>query len=172
MLKLAGILCIMAGCLGWGGSMICEERGRVLHLRELIRIIKRIQNEIGYGKHTLPEICLILSEYSDALYQPYFRNIYEQTDQRSGTCLTQIWQQQMEQCMEEVPLMREEKDILINLLQNLGMSEETQQAESIGQSLDLLMRRCRQAEDVYGNRSRMIFSVSLLAGIFLTIILL
>ena len=171
MLKLAGILCILTGCIGWGAGKIKEERGRVIHLRELIHIIKRIQSEISYGKHTLPEICLILSEYGGALYQTYFKKIYEQMDQRSGTCLIQIWKQQMEQCLEEVPLVQEEKDILINLPQNLGMPEEKQQAESIGQFLDLLMRRCRQAEDAYANKSRMIFSVSLLAGIFLAILL-
>lgn len=172
MFKLAGILCILAGCMGWGGSKIREERCRVEHLRELIRIIKRIQNEISYGKHTLPEICLILSEYSDTLYQPYFSKIYEQTEQGNGISLVHVWQQQMEQCLKEIPLLKEEKDILGNLPRNLGMQEEKQQAESIGQSLDLLMRRCRQAEDTYANKSRMIFSVSLLAGIFLIIMLL
>lgn len=158
--------------MGWGGSKVREEWCRVEHLRELIRIIKRIQNEISYGKHTLPEICLILSEYSDAVYQPYFREIYDQMEQGTGICLTHVWQQQMELCLREIPLLKEEKDILSNLPRNLGMAEEKQQAESIGQSLDLLMRRCRQAEDTYANKSRMIFSVSLLAGIFLTIMLL
>lgn len=172
MLKLAGMFCILAGCIGWGGSKIREERCRVEHLRELIRIIKRIQNEISYGKHTLPEICLILSEYSDVLYQPYFKRVYEQMKEGNGICLTQVWQLQMDQCMKGVPLLKEEKNILINLPQNLGMSEEKQQAESIGQSLDLLTRRCRQAEDAYDNKSRMIFSVSLLAGIFLIILFL
>ncbi|MCM1122806.1 MAG: stage III sporulation protein AB [Ruminococcus flavefaciens] len=172
MFKLAGIFCILTGCIGWGGSKIREERERVMHLRELIRIIRRIQNEVGYGKHTLPEICLILSEYSDISYQPFFKGIYEQTDQRSGVSLTEIWKRQMEQCLAKTPLDREEKDVLCNLPQNLGMQEEKQQAENIGQSLDLLMRRCRQAEDDYGNKSRMIFSVSLLVGIFLTILLL
>lgn len=172
MLKLAGIFCILAGCIGLGGSKIREERCRVHHLRELIRIIKRIQDEISYGKHTFPEICLILSEYSDMLYQPYFKKIYEQTGQGNGTCLIQVWQQQMQLCLEEIPLIQEEKDIICNLLRDLGLSEERQQAESIGQSLSLLTRRCSQAEDAYSDKSRMIFSVSLLAGIFLTILLL
>ena len=172
MLKLAGILCILAGCIGWGGSKIREEQRRVQHLRELIRIMKRIQGEICYGKHTLPEICFILSEYSDLPYRLYFMKIYEQTNLRSGACLTQIWMQQMTQCLTDIPLQREEKDILINLPRNLGISEETRQSESIGQSMDLLVRRCRQAEDDYAGKAKMIFSVSLLAGVFITILLL
>lgn len=172
MLKLAGSFFILAGCIGWGGSKIREERCRVHHLQELLRIIKRIQDEISYGKHTFPEICLILSEYSDVLYQPYFKEIYEQTGQGNGICLTQVWHKQMQLCLKEIPLIQEEKDILCNLPRNLGLSEERQQAESIGQSLNLLTRRCSQAEDAYSDKSRMIFSVSLLAGIFLMILLL
>lgn len=172
MLRLAGILFILAGCAGWGAGRIKEEQYRVRHLRELIRIIKRIQNEISYGKHTLPEICFILSEYSDVPYSLYFRKIYEQANLESGACLAQIWEQQMSQCMTDVPLIQEEKDILIHLPRNLGVSEETQQAECIGQSIDLLVRRCRQAEDGYAGKAKMIFSISLLAGIFVTILLL
>ena len=69
MFKLAGFLCIMIGCIGWGEAKIREEKSRVWHLRELMRIIRRIQDEIQYGKHTLPEICLILAEYSDIWYK-------------------------------------------------------------------------------------------------------
>ena len=57
-------------------------------------------------------------------------------------------------------------------MQNLGIQEEKYQAESIGQSLDLLLRKCRQAEDAYENKSRVIFSLSILTGVFLTILLL
>ena len=172
MFKLIGIICILVGCIGWGISKIAEEQNRILHLRELIRIIKRVQDEISYGKHTLPEICLILSEYCDALYRPYFRGIYEQMNRSEGTCLDQVWEDQMRECLREAPLMEEEKDILRNLTQNLGLQEEKLQAQSVGQSMDLLVRKCRQAEDAYENRSKMLLSVSVLTGAFLVILLL
>lgn len=172
MFKLGGILCILAGCIGWGGSRINEEKCRIRHLRELIRIIKRIQNEISYGKHTLPEICLILAECSDVSYQPYFQRIYEQVGRENGASLTQVWEQQIGQCLREAPLSEEEKEILKDIPRSMGLLEEKQQAESIGQSMDLLVRTCTKAEENYENKSKMIFSVSLLTGIFLTILVL
>ncbi len=172
MFKLAGFFCIIAGCIGWGISKITEEQSRIRHLRELIRIIKRMQDEISYGKHTLPEICLILSEYCDVLYRPYFCHVYEHINQCEGAGFEQVWEEQMCQCLREAPLTGEEKNILINLPQNLGLQEEKLQAQSIGQSMDLLNRRCRQAEDAYENRAKMLLSVSVLAGVFLTILLL
>ena len=172
MFKVVGIVCILVGCTGWGINRITEERSRVQHLREMIRIIRRIQDEISYGKHTLPEICLVLSEYCGALYQPYFKQVYEQMNQGNGASFDRIWEQQMGQCLRSAPLSEEEKDILRNLPQNLGMQEEKLQAENIGQSMELLARKCRKAEDAYENKARMILSVSVLAGVFLMILLL
>lgn len=172
MLKLAGIICILVGCIGYGIDRIKTERSRIEYLREMIRIIRRIRDEISYGKRTLPEICLILSEYCSAFYQPYFREIYEQTSGENGTSFERIWEQQMRLCLQDAPLFDEEKEVLENMPRNFGMQEEKLQAQSIGQSEELLVRRCTKAEDAYENKIRMIFSVSVLTGVFLTLLLL
>lgn len=171
MLKLAGVLCILAGCTGLGFNKIKEEKSRIRHLQELIRVMKKIQNEISYGKHTLPEICLILSEHCYEPYRPCFRAIYEQMQRQEGVSLDRIWEQQIKLCLRNAPLQEDEKEILYGLLRNTGIQEEKYQAQSMGQSMDLLDRKCRQAEDAYENKSRMIFSLSVLAGVFLVILL-
>ena len=172
MFKIVGIFCILAGCVGWAIGRIKEEQGRIQYLRGMIFIIRRIRDEISYGKHTLPEICLILEECCSPLYCSHFRQIYERMNKESGTSLDRIWEQQMEYCLRDAPLSEEEKDIFKYLLQNMGMQEEKLQAENIGRSVELLARNCRKAEDAYENKARMIFSVSVLTGIFLTILLL
>ena len=172
MLKVIGSLCILAGCIGWGSNKIKEEKNRIRHLQELIRIIRRIQNEVTYGKHTMPEICLILSKSSKEPYRECFRSIYELSVRQDGACLEQLWEQQVDQYLQRVCLQEDEKEILKRLPQNSGIQEEKFQAESIGQSMDLLTRKCAQVEDAYENKSRVIFSLSILAGVFLTILLL
>lgn len=172
MLKIAGCLCILAGCIGWGTGRVRDEKSRIRHLQDMIRIIKRIQSEITYGRHTLPEICLILSEYCRTSSGEYFRRIYERAMQQDGACLEKIWEEELSRSLSGSHLREEEKEILIGLPRNLGIQEEKYQAESIGQSMDLLLRKCRQAEDTYENKSRVIFSLSILTGVFLTILLL
>ncbi len=172
MFKLAGILCILTGCAGWGISRIGEEKNRIRHLKELIRIIKRMQDEMSYGKHTMPEICLTLSECCEMPYRVYFKQIFERMEHDRGVCLDKVWEEQAVECLKGVPLSEEEKSILSNLPRNLGMQEEKMQAEIIGQSVDYLARKYRQAEEGYDNKSRMIFSVSVLTGVFLIILLL
>ncbi len=172
MLKLLGSLGILIGCVGFGLDRIGEEKGRISHLQEVIRIIRRIQSEISYGKHTLPEICLILAGTCAAPYRECFRAVYDKAQRQEGNCLEQIWVQEFTQCMQNVQLQEEEKEILRNLPQNLGIQEEKYQAESIGQSMDLLTRKCREAEDAYADKSRMIFGLSILSGVFMTILFL
>ena len=171
MFKITGIIFILVGCVGYGIERTGREHNRVEHLREMIRIIRRIQDEISYGKHTLPEVCLILSEHSSDFYRPFFRRIYEQANQGNGAPFGSVWEQQMRLCLQNTPLTEEEKDILRNLPQSLGMQDEKLQAENIGRSMDLLGRKCQKAEDAYENKARMILSVSLLTGVFLIILL-
>ena len=171
MIKITGAMCVLIGCIGYGIEKIGRERGRVEHLREMICIIRRIQDEISYGKHTLPEICLILSEHCDVFYRPFFRQIYEYTNNGNGTPFGSIWEQQIGLCLRDTPLTKEEKNILRSLPQNLGIQDEKLQAENIGRIIDLLGRKCRKAEDAYENKARMILSVSLLTGVFLIILL-
>ena len=158
MLKLVGSFCILAGCIGWGANRI--------------GIIRRIQNEIAYGKRTLPEICLLLSESCPEPYRECFGAIYEQAGRQEGEGLEQIWQRQVAQCLSAVRLPEEEKEILKCLPLDPGIQEEKFQAERIGQSMDLLTRKCRQAEDAYENKARVTTCLSILAGVFMTILLL
>ena len=85
MYKAVGFLCILVGCAGWGHSLAGQEKERVRHLRALVRILGQMRSEISYGKHTMPEICLLLSELNDEYYSIYFGRIYERTAGESGT---------------------------------------------------------------------------------------
>lgn len=172
MLKLAGILLLMMGCTGLGVRRVWEEKGRIRELRELRRIILRIQGEMAYGKRTLPEICFLLGGCMEEPYRSAFLAIYQKFEENDGTALERIWKEQMAVCMKEMPLKEEEKAILRNLPEHLGILEETMQAADIGQSLDMVTEHIRQAETEYESKSRVIMSVSIMAGLFLIILLL
>lgn len=169
--KILGTVCILAGCMGWGVSRVGEERGRVRNLRELIQIIGRIRDEIAYGKHTMPEICLILAQNCSPAYRACFLKIYEQAGQGRGEPFDCIWTRQTGKCLKDVPLAEEEKAVLTDLPRNMGMQEEKLQAESVARAAGLLVRNCRMAEEAYENKSKVILSVSALTGVFITILL-
>ena len=83
-----------------------------------------------------------------------------------------LWKEKVEACLQNAGLSEDEKSILSRLPESLGIQDERLQAAGIGQSIDRLERSLQEAEVSYGNRSRMIFSVSTLVGIFIVILLL
>lgn len=172
MFKLAGILLLMAGCCGLGINRVEESKQRIRELREIRRMVIRIQNEMTYGKRALPEICQLFGQCMEEPYQAAFLSIFRKLEENDGTDLNRIWKVQMEECLKNLPLLEEEKDILRNMPEYLGILDEKQQAADIGQSLDFLTAHITQAEAGYENQARVTMSISVMAGIFLVILLL
>ena len=172
MYKIAGVLCILAGCAGWGSTKIRQERERIRHLRMLFHIMGQMRSEISYGKHTLPEIALSLAEMNDKCYRMCFRRIYERTQMESTKAFPEVWEAEMKSCLKQLPLREDEKRTVEELPKTLNFREENGQAERIGQAESFLEGRYRKAEEVCENRSKMIRSVSILTGLLLAILLL
>lgn len=171
MLKLAGIMLLMAGCIGLGISRVAEEKGRIRELREIRQIVTRLKNEMAYGKRTLPEICRLLGESGKEPYRTIFLDIFRKTEENAGASLVSIWKEEMENGMRMLPLKEEEKDILRDLPERIFCPDEVMQAADIGQSLEMITAHILSAEAEYANKSRVIISVSVTAGIFLSILL-
>lgn len=172
MYKAIGIVCILAGCIGWGNRRAGQERERIRHLKMLFHMLGQMRSEISYGKHTLPEICLLLAELNDKCYSLCFRRIYEQTSGEGGTDFPAVWAAEMGRCLEGLPLREDERETVAELPKLLHFREESGQAGRIAQAEAFLEGRYRQAEECYENRSKMIHSVSILTGLLLAILLL
>lgn len=172
MYKAVGLLCIVAGCAGWGNNLAGREKERVGHLRILFHMLGQMRSEISYGKHTMPEICLLLSESDDGCYSECFGRIYERTAGENGMDFPKVWEEEMGNCLELSPLREDEKRTMAELAKSLSFREEGGQAGRVGQAEAFLEGRYRQAEESCENRSKMIHSVSILAGLLLAILLL
>lgn len=172
MYKAVGFICILVGCTEWGHSLAGREKERVEHLRTLSQMLGRMQSEISYGKHTMPEICLLLSESNDECYSKCFGRIYERTAGEGGTDFPKVWEEELEKCLEPLPLREDEQRAMTALAKNMCFREVGGQAGRVGQAEAFLEGRYRQSEETFENRSKMIHSVSILTGLLLAILLL
>lgn len=172
MYKAVGFLCILAGCAGWGHSLAGREKERVRHLKALSCLLGQIRGEISYGKHTMPEICLLLKEWNDTCYSECFGRIYKRTSEESGTDFPKVWEEELWTCMEPFPLREDEKRTVAELAKSLRFREESGQAGRVAQAEAFLEGRYRQSAESCENKSKMIHSVSILTGLLLAILLL
>lgn len=172
MYKIAGVLFILAGCIGWGSGKIGQEKERIRHLKTLTYILGQMRGEISYGMSTLPEICLLLAELNDGCYEKCFRRIYERTQLERTAPFPEVWAAEIKSCLEGLPLKDDERRAMEELPKSLNFREEKGQAGRVGQAEAFLEDRYRQAEEACENRSKMIRSVSILTGLLLAIWLL
>ncbi len=165
------MICILIGCIDWGNRRIGQEMDSITHLPIMCRILERMKAEIAYGKHTLPEICLMLTEINDTRYQKCFRCIYEAASEGGGE-LPKLWRKEFQTFLEKQPMQEDEREAFAGLTDRLGFQEETGQAGSIGQAEAFLSHRVRLAEESCESKTKMIRSVSILTALLLTIWLL
>lgn len=172
MFKLIGGVCIFMGCIGIGVNLLEQEKCRIQNLKEVYHIVQRMQDEILYGKRTLPELCALLAKCTGERFRDGFEKLYLAGDFSTQEEIKEIWREQMLCCLSDAHLREEEMDSLTQIPDLLGMQNEKMQAACIGQSLELLKQRMTKAQEGYENKSKMILSVSSLLGIFLIILIL
>ncbi len=172
MLKLAGMILLMTGCVGFGINKVSEEKRRIRELREIKRMVLRVRSEIVYGKRTLPEICLLLGQYAKEPYSQAFSRIFQRMEKNDGSVLPDVWKEELGLCMKGLPLKEEEKEVILSLPDRSGIMDENGQADNTGQSLDMIDERIRRAESEFEGKSRVILSISVMSGFFIIILLL
>ena len=101
MFKFAGILLLMAGCIGLGFNKVAEEKRRIRELREIRRMVMRIQSEMAYGKRTLPEICLLFGQCMEEPYRTAFLSAYEKFAEKFAAAYGAQYDIRLFQCAYE-----------------------------------------------------------------------
>ena len=84
MLKLAGGMMTVCGCIGLGYWYRQQFIGRIRHLKILIAILDMMMSEVRYGKASLPECC---RQIAGRLPEPYgvcFEKIWLETQENAG----------------------------------------------------------------------------------------
>ena len=121
---------ILAGS-GWGMLQAAKIEECYRQMRYLRKLIFRIRSEIRYSRRVLPEAFLSVGSEAQEPYKMWLLSLYERLENRQGTSLAGIWEEetrthlldlyleQMEQKMED---MRTEQKEKIRLYQCIGVT--------------------------------------------------
>ncbi len=172
MIKLAGCILIAGGCMGLGYWYRVQFVDRLRHLRILITILDMMMSEVRYSKASLPECCRQLADRLEEPYQSSFLKIWEETRENSGEAYNYIFARNMQTCMGQVPLAREEKKLFLEVSQRFGYEEAQMQLCSMEQCREQLKRLAGRLEREVSEKGRMAMGLGTLGGLLLIIILL
>lgn len=171
MLRLIGIFCLMLGCIGMGCSIRERMKRRLEQLYQIRQMMKMFQSEISYSHVPWPEACRRISRQVEAPYREALADIYEQMRKNTGQSLAYIWKQQMEKCIRESDISKEEGRILYELGASVGFIDSQMQSELIEQLIDKLKLVINRREEELANKCRVVMSLSVMGGMMLAIIL-
>lgn len=172
MLKIIGAILLICGTTGFGLACRDEMNQILYHLRYLQNILELIKSEISYSKATLPEACKNVGKKVHEPYQSSLTTVCEVMKKNKGLTFDVVWKQEMGKCLKKLPLKKKEIDIFLDFSTCSGFPDNKMQVKALEQYYHLLGQSVKTMEESIENKSKVVMSMGLISGIFLTIVLL
>lgn len=171
-LKLLGVLFLTAGTTGLAWNYCREQQNRLILLKEIRHLYHLMQNEIRYAGLPLPEMLLGVSEKVAPPLSDILQSIGKSGDWKNGKSFGQIWRENMEKGLMGQSVTQESRKLLMRFPESMGSMEREGQARVLERHIEELNRWIAQMEQEEKNKKRVIVSLGIAAGTFLSIILL
>lgn len=167
---LAGLL-ILYGSIGFSFKLCQEMRLRVRHIEQMKEIFRLFESEISYSRAALPETCLIVSKRVSEPYKSAMEEVYKETQKRSGMQFPVIWKEKMGQCLEEIPVKRQEQEIFLGFGNQTGFIDWEMQVGMIEKNKKQLEELHTQLKCAMENKEKVFTGMGVLGGLMLVIVL-
>lgn len=170
LLKILGVIFVIASS-SLIGQMICKRlEYRLSDLRDTKLALSILQSEISYLMNSLPEALKNASKV-DGNISKIFLSCEKLLNQKIGYCSRDAWNISVNENYKYTYLSDSDKEILLSLGKNLGLYDLEKQIcniKSISMQLD---NQENHVKEVIEKNSKMYKSLSFLAGIAISIIL-
>lgn len=172
MLKIIGGLMIIVGGIGMGLIYKQEMKDRLYHTKCLHSILELLESEIGYSKASLPEACGMIASRMSEPYSVGLYKIREIMNSNAGLTFSFVWKQEMGRCLETVLLGDKEKVVFLNFPESGSYADNMMQLKALNKCRAELEVAINRQEEKMESKSKVVMSMGLIGGLFLTIALL
>ena len=170
-LKMTGCLCVILAGAGYGYSRGLEYKRHAEELAYLNRLIREMQGEISYTKASLTEVCRRVGGRAREPYGSWLCSVAEIMERRGSRSLARLWDEQVEEWLEETHLNKEEKEELKDLGERMGYLDIRMQEETFAWYAKRLEERQNKAAREMEEKRHLCCSLGVMAGLFLVILL-
>ncbi len=172
MLRLIGIILVIAGSSGFGFVCRNELYKGLWHLRYLRQLLEMLISEIRYNKATLPECCRQVGKKMEKPYGEVLLDIYEMLQEENGYSFSVCWENKMSECLAKIPISKKEKELVLGFASCVGLTENSMQIRAIEQYRDMIDSSISTRERTLKEQGRMVAGLGIMCGLLLTIVLL
>ena len=173
-LKIIGAVCITGATTLYARGLVKELSCRIATLKAIKQSFMTLKGELRYGVETLPSAFMHVGErcsYGQETVRDFFWNIGNRLKTENGSILKEVWEEEAKRLAASTHLNGNECDSLIAIADSLGYLDLTQQTNNIELYLQSVDDSIEALSGKYEQNSRMYMSLGVMAGLFLTIIL-
>ena len=171
MFRLTGCILAVIGCAGFAWNICLDGARRLMLLKRIKSIYETMKYYISYQKATIPETLCRLAEKGGEPFGEAFAEIYVRVCEK-GEAFPAAWQSCMGKVMEDLPLTKTEKKLIMDFPASLGFMEENAQAGALDELLREINLHIEEIEKEHKSKNKMIMSLGVAAGVLISILLL
>lgn len=171
MIRLLGMLCILAGSAGIGMRMAEELELRVREIQTLRHLTIALRGEIRYMRQPLPEAFLHLAENAPPPFARFFQSTAKELEQRSGGTAGEIWKKNLAEHLSGLHISTQERAELERLGTMLGYLDVEMQVNALDLYLEQLKLCAARAGETAKRQKRLYQYMGALGGAALAILI-
>lgn len=171
MIRLLGMLCILAGGAGTGISLAKELEMRIRELTEIQKLMLLLKGEIRYIHRPLPEVFRHLSDRASAPFRDFFSCTAEELQERRGRTAEEIWEKNLCQYLNGLHISRQERMDFEKLGSMLGQLDVEMQMNTLDYYLEQLKQSVSEASKQAKGQGRIYRYLGVLGGAALVILI-
>lgn len=170
-LKLIGCLCIVLAGAGYGYSRGLEYKRHAEEVRYLSSLIREMQGETAYTKAPLAEVCRRAGRHAREPYLKWLDEMAEMMEERGGTSLAKIWENQTEKHLTATSLTQTERKELAELGGRMGYLDIRMQEEVFASYAGRLEKQQKKLSEEVDEKRKLCGCLGVMAGMFIAILL-
>lgn len=172
MLKIAGLICMIAGGAGVGYSMSVQVGRRYHQLQELQRMAAFLMGEITYGNTPLPDGMEQIGKRLEEPFSSFMKKLSMELRAANPVSLQEIFDRLVWQELKATALTPKDLEMLSRLGKSLGYLDRDMQIRTMKLYETELIQEMQDTHHGMAEKKKLCRTLGIMGGLFLAILLL
>ena len=172
MLRILGILAIIAGSSGCAFHIVRERAAYLERCSSWRELLELMENEIAFQKSSLPEICVRAGRHLVGDKKLFLDRISRAFEEGGGDTLGEIWRREARLIFQKEPMKKEVEKEVEELGGRLCFEDSDLQRKMLQDAAKYIEKHQEEQERISREKNRLTLCVGVMGGLFLTILLL
>ncbi len=169
--KIIGSACVIISTTAIGFGQSFRVHLRYKELLELKKLLHLLSGEVRFSGGTLEETFAVMAGRSSPPFNGFFDFLVEEMGKRAGERLVVIWSRAVEGRLSSSHLTGTDKEILLRLGNELGCLDRETQLQTIALAAEQVEDVRKELHVELPKKMRLYNCLGILAGVFITILL-